>query len=473
MSKKLIFTIVLAALAGACTVGPDYKQPVLPAPPEWKESGAGLSSQPADLARWWNQLNDPQLCELVEKALHNNLDLQLAGERVREARAIRGVAASKWYPSLDANASYNRERLSRNNLGSGASGSPGFNPNIDAFSATLDASWELDIFGGTKRSVEAADADIAASYESRREVYVALLAELATSYVELRGFQHQLAIVKQRVDSQQKTLDLTRVRFDTGLASELDVARATALLENTKSLWPALDASVRQAAHRIGVLSGEFPGALVSELITEKPVPAPPAAMPLGAPADILLRRPDLRRAERECAAATARVGVAVADKYPKITLSSSVGPKSNHLGDLFDHRSIFFSIGPSIHVPLFEGGRIDANIEVQNARESQAILQYKQKLLSALEEVENGIVQYTRQQLRRDALASSLASQERALALAKSLYEQGLVDFLNVLEAERELLDSQNSFVQSQTQVTLGSIFLFKALGGGWEEAL
>lgn len=464
--------IFITSAFAACTVGPDYKKPELASPPAWRETGAGTTTRPADLANWWSKYEDAQLTSLVDRALLSNIDLQIATSRIREARALRGVAASKWYPNLDANANYSRQRLSQRAFGGGAGALGAFNPNIDSFSATLDASWELDIFGGTRREVEAADADIQAKYENRREILVSLLGEVANSYIQLRGAQRQLAILKNRLDSQQKSVDLTRVRFETGLAAELDVIRAKALLESSQAQWPSLDATVRLSAHRLGVLLGGFPEDLVDDLVIEKPLPAPPAAMPLGAPAEIVLRRPDLRRAERECAAATARVGVAVADKYPKISLTSSLGPKANHLGDMFDNKSIFFSIGPSIHIPLFSGGRLDANIEIQNAREEQAILQYKQTLQRALEEVENGIVQYTREQQRRDSLAQSMASQERALAMAKSLYEQGLVDFLNVLEAERELLNSQSDLVQSQTQVTLHSVFLYKALGGGWESA-
>lgn len=478
MFQKKIFIIVAAAVAGGCTVGPDYKQPELQAPPAWAEATAestgGVTTKPADLARWWTKFNDPQLTSLVERALQQNLDLKLATSRVREARALRGVAASQWYPKLDGNASYSRQRLSERSFGSGGGSGfgGGFNPNIDSYSASLDASWELDIFGGTRRNVEAADADIAASYESRREILISLLGEVANSYITLRGAQRQLAILRNRVESQQKTLELTRVRFETGLAAELDVIRAKAQLESTQSNWPLVDASVRESAHRLAVLLGEFPENLLGELTTEKPLPAPPSEMPLGAPAEIVCRRPDLRRAERECAAASARIGVAIAEKYPKFTLTSSLGPRANHLSDLFDHKSVFFSIGPSVHLPLFAGGRIEANIEVYNAKEEQTLIQYQQTMLRALEEVENGIVQYTRQQQRRDSLTSSMQSLERALEMAKSLYEQGLVDFLSVLEAERELLDSQNSLTQSQTQVTLGSVYLYKALGGGWEEA-
>lgn len=456
----------------ACTVGPDYKKPDLPAPEAWTEQSAGVSTRPADLANWWTKFNDPQLTDLIDRAFINNLDLKIAESRIREARASRTAAGSAWYPQVGANGSYQRQRLSGNSFGAGGGAFPGIDRNIDSYSATADASWELDIFGGTRRAVEAADASVDAAVESRRAIFVTLLGDIARNYIELRGSQKQLSILNERVRSQQQTIDLTKVRVETGLAAELDLIRAQALLESTQADIPPLQSFIRGASHRLSVLLGEFPGSLNNGLDATKPLPVPPEEIPIGAPANVLLQRPDLRRAERECAAASALVGAAVSEKYPKISLTSSLGPKATKLGDLFDHKSIFFSIGPSISIPLFQGGRLDANIELQTEREKQAVLQFKQLLLVALEEVESSVSRFDREQSRRGSLAASVASQQKALTMAKALYEQGLVDFLNVLEAERVLLQAQDDLIKSETLVSVNAVFIFKSLGGGWTEA-
>ncbi|MFN0205602.1 MAG: efflux transporter outer membrane subunit [Planctomycetota bacterium] len=467
-----LFAASIGYFTAACTVGPDYKKPEMAAPEAWTQQGAGVSTRPADLAAWWAKFNDPQLTDLIERAFANNLDLKIAESRIREARASRTIAGSAWYPQAGANASYQRQRLSENSFGAGGGTFPGIDRDIDSYSATADATWELDIFGKTRRAVEAADATIDSAVESRRAIFVALLGDIARNYIELRGSQRQLSILNERVRSQQQTIDLTKVRVETGLAAKLDLIRAEALFESTRADIPPLESFVREASHRLSVLLGEFPGSLNSGLDTTKPIPIPPAEIPVGAPADVLLQRPDLRRAEREVAAASARIGAAVAEKYPKISLTTSIGPKATTLGDLFDHKSIFFSIGPNISIPLFQGGRLDANIEMQTEREKQAVLQFKQLLLIALEEVESGVSRFDREQSRRNALAASVAAQERAVQMAKALYEQGLVDFLNVLEAERVLLQAHDDLARSETLVSVHAVFIYKSLGGGWTEA-
>jgi NodT family efflux transporter outer membrane factor (OMF) lipoprotein len=463
------------ALAGAaCTVGPDYKKPELGTPAAYTSQGAGVTSRPADLVRWWSKFNDPVLDELIERAIANNLDLKIAESRIRESRAARIIAGAPALPSVGANASYQRLRTSAHSSvtgGGGAAAGGGRNFNLDSWSATLDAAWEIDLFGETRRAVEAADADTQALIESRRAVLVSLLGDVAREYVEMRGHQRRMAIAVERARSQEQTLNLTKVRVDSGLASEFDLSRARALLESTRAEIPQLESLSREAAQRIAVLLGEFPGSLQSALDPARPVPLPPAEIPIGAPADVLLQRPDLRRAERDCAAASARVGVAVAQKYPKLSLSSSLGPKATRLGDLFDHKSIFFSIGSALAVPLFQGGRLNAQIDVQTELEKQSILQFQQTLLEALGEVESGVTRYGFEQQRRGSLAAAVESQQKALHMAKALYDQGLVDFLNVLEAERTLLQSQADLADSETLVSVHAILVYKALGGGWTE--
>lgn len=481
--KQSALPYVIIPFALACTVGPDYKKPAPDMGASYHAAGRGVSSRPADLAAWWREFHDEDLNQLVERAFDNNFDLRIAEQRIRESRALRGVAAAAWYPKVDANGSFTRQRISANGFfgqqGGGGAGGGGFvgggsgaNRTIDLWAATADASWELDIFGGTRREVEAAGADIEAQVEQRREVFVTLLGEIGRAYVDLRGQQRQLEILNSRIQSQQKTVDLTRIRYETGLSAELDLVRAQAILDQTRSELPTAESAVRVASHRIAVLLGGRPESLQSALLVTKPIPQPPGDIPTGAPAELLLRRPDIRRAERECAAASARIGAAVAAKYPKFRIATSIGPQATELRDLLDNKSIFYSLGPQISIPLFQGGRLDANIEVQTAREQQALLKYQQTLLTALEEVENGIIQYTYEQSRIESLGAAVASRRRAHALAQSLFEQGIVDFLNVLDAERELLQSESELARSATLVTQNAIFIYKSLGGGWQNA-
>ncbi len=475
------------SLAG-CAVGPDYKAPQTQAPAAWSEPlEAGVKAGPADLRKWWTTLGDPALDSLIERAVAGSLDLREAAARVREARAQRGVAASELWPEVDVTGSYSRSRASENGAfvgGSGGGGAPvaGRNEATDLYQAGFDASWEIDVFGRVRRSVEAADADIGAATEAHRDVLVTLLAEVARNYVELRTFQSRLEIAQQNVKVQQATVDLSRSRYEAGLTSELDVARSESQLATTQSQIPVLDTGVKTAAHRLGVLLGQQPGALLGELAASKPIPPAPGeagggggggggGVPVGLPSDLLRRRPDIRRAERDLAAATARIGMATADLFPRFSLTGSFGFQSTQVGDLVDGDSRFWSIGPAVRWPIFEAGRIRSNINVQGARQEQAAARYERTVLTAFEDVENALVAYSRQQARRASLEQAVAADLRAVDLANELYTRDLTDFLNVLDSQRQLFLLQDQLVESQGTVTTSLIALYKALGGGWDE--
>lgn len=448
---------LVAALLAGCAVGPDYRTPELPVP------GAFAAAQPAQhedptgsLAAWWSRFGDPRLESLVARALAGSPTLREADARVREARALRRIAAAPLFPRLDAEADAT--------VGSEAAPEMGL--------AVLDAIWEVDVFGGTRRSLEAAEAELAASEADRRQVLVELIGELARSYVQLRGIQRQIATVERNLAAQRETRALTEAQRRVGLASDLDVERARALTADTAAELPPLEAALHASVHRIAVLVGVPPATLADELLADGPLPTVPDTLLVGVPAELLRRRPDLVRAERELAAATARIGEAQADLFPRLTLTGSVGLRSEDLKELLGGETGFAALGPNLVWPLFAAGRIRANVAVQDARAEQALARYEQALLEALEEVENALVAHAREQVRRRALAEAVDANREAVELARRLYANGLGGFLDVLDAERSLLQSERRLVESETAVSTSLVDLYVALGGGWERA-
>lgn len=473
--------LILVGL-GSCTVGPSYHTPTAPLPVTWSElPESGVKSDSIVIAHWWLILGDPVLNSLVERAVAANLELRLAKARVREARALRGVVAAGLWPTISGEGTYLRYRNSENAFagssststsgGTSNSSATGFSLDGDLFQANFDATWELDFFGRVRRSVEAAEADIAAAEENQRDTLVTLVAEVARNYAELRGVQSQLIVTQNNIQAQQQSVEITNARFQSGLTSGLDVAQAEAQLATTQSQVSTLESARQQSMHRLGVLLGQLPETLIDELTPEKRIPLAPPEITVGLPSELLRRRPDVRRAEREVAAATARVGVATADLFPRFAFSANIiGLQSTDIADLALASSRFWSVGPSVSWPLFDAGRIRANIEVQNAREEQAFVRYEQIVLAAVEEVENALVSYTQEQMRYRALTAAVEANRRSVALANEQYTRGLGDFLNVLVAQRSLYITEEQLVQSERTVVSNLIALYKALGGGWE---
>jgi NodT family efflux transporter outer membrane factor (OMF) lipoprotein len=481
-SLKFFLLIFVALSLAACTVGPNYHTPKTKVPEGFKElkpqdalanKNIPTVPQPA-LEKWWTTMQDPILNSLVERAVRGNLDLQLAQARVREARSQRGVVNADLYPKVNATASYQRSRLSKNlgPISSGGGGTPLLAQ--DLYQVGFDASWEIDVFGGIRRDIEAADADVAAQIENRRDVLVTLLAEVARNYVELRAAQNQITIATANLKAQQETLDLTKIRYEAGLVSGLDVARAEAQVQTTASEIPRLKTDARQSIHLLSTLLGQEPNSLTNELEVERQIPATPAEVPVGLPSELLRRRPDVRRAEREIAAATARIGVATSDLFPKFSLSALLGFQSTRASNLVGSGSRFWSIIPGVSLPIFNFGQIRSNIDVQNAREQQAVVSYEQTVLTSLREVEDALVAFSENQNRRETLTNAVAANRQAVDLANQLYGQGLTDFFNVLQAQRDLFASEDALVQINRDVSSDFVALYKALGGGWEvEAL
>ncbi len=451
------FAVGLLLIAG-CTVGPDYKRPATPTPTGWAGPTTAPTTQPAAVL-WWKKFNDPTLDRLIEQSLTTNLDIKQAEAQLRQARAQRGVAGSDLWPDVNAGGEYTRTRPT------GASKSRG------VWQAGFDASWEIDLFGGTRRDVESADAEIAAAVEDRRDVLVSLTAELATNYLDLRSAQQRIAIARRSLELQAVNAEIARKRQKAGFVSGLDLANAQAQMANTSSQIPPLEAAAKQAIYAISTLLGREPGALVAELTPTSPIPTSPPAVPVGLPSELLTRRPDIRRSEQQLRAATARVGAATADYFPKFSLTGSLGTQGSKFKDLGNWDNRYWSIGPSVSWPIFDAGRIRANVAVQNAVADQAVLSYTQSVLTALKDVENALIAYATEQQHRESLTNTVNAYRKALDLATRLYNNGQTDYLNVVAAQGALYNAEDSLVLSDRAVAANLVALYKALGGGWEQ--
>jgi NodT family efflux transporter outer membrane factor (OMF) lipoprotein len=463
--------LALLLLPG-CTVGPDYHPPTAAAPAQWAEPlGGGATGAPASLAAWWNHFNDPELNALVDRAVKSNLDLKIAVARVREARAQYQVTSADPWPSAGASGSYTRQQQSKNQPIIGEFPLPANLPfQNNVYQAGFDASWELDVFGAARRANQAAGAEVAAAEFSRRDTLVTLLGEVARNYVDARGSQRRLAIAHQNITAQEEDLAITQDRFQHGLTSDLDVQQAATLLSTTRAEIPSLESALQISIHQLGMLLGQPPGALLTEMSTVAPIPAAPPEVPVGLPSDLLLRRPDIQKAERQLAAANARIGVATADLFPKFSLTGDAGYLSISAGDWFAGGSRFWSVGPTVQWKVFDAGRIRGNIKVQNARQEEALAIYEKTVLASFNDVENALVGYAKEQVRRRALEDAVKSSQESLRLANQLYANGLANFINVLDAERSLYQTQDQLAQSERAVSANLISLYKSLGGGWE---
>ncbi|MEW6657478.1 MAG: efflux transporter outer membrane subunit [Thermodesulfobacteriota bacterium] len=460
-----------------CAVGPDYRPPEVKVPESWNGQEAVTRAQPSKtiphpvtLVEWWSAFNDPALSSLVDMALRANLNLRQAEARILQARASRGVAGAPLLPQADASALYQKSQGSSEAAGGGAIATVGGIQQL--FQVGLDASWEIDIFGGTRRSMEAATADLRAAVEDRRDVLITLVGDVGTNYLNLRGFQQQIAIARKNLEAQKKTAQITHKRFAAGFIGRLDVANADAQVATTEAQIPVLESSARAAIYSLGVLLGRPPGALEKDLIKASPIPPTPPEIPVGLPSDLMRRRPDIRRAEAKLHAATARIGVATADLFPKFNLTGSLGVSADDLTRVGNvSTSKFWSFSPSVTWPIFAGGRIRWNIKLQDALQEEALAAYEQTVLTALKDVETALVAYAKEQERRRSLSEAVISNRRAVDLSMRLYLAGKTDFLNVLTAQRSLYVNEDALTQSTRTLATNLIALYKALGGGWEK--
>ena len=450
-------------LTGCMMAGPDYR-PVEPAAPAaWNtEPAEGVIVGDAEMTtvHWWRSLNDPQLSQLMERALQGNLDLATATLRIAEARARYGISRADLFPTLDTGATVSREQSSEN-VETGAV--------YNYYRVGFDAAWELDLFGGVRRSVEAAKADIDLQQETFHAALVSLQAEVALNYLDLRTAQARLAALESNLAAQEETYQLNQSRYEAGLIDELAVQQASYNMEQTRSQIPPLQSAIEIAKNRLSILLGLAPGSLHQDLAALTPIPTLPPSVAIGIPAETLRQRPDVRQAERELARQTALVGVATAELYPKLRLSGTLGLESLSENSLFESASRAWGIGSVISWNIFDAGRIRNNIEVQSLLQEQALLNYRNVVLLAHEEVENALVAFAKEQLRRDALSRATDAARRANAIAQDKYEAGLVDFSNVLDAQRSLSSFEDQLAQSSGAVTANLVLLYKALGGDW----
>ncbi|MCK9394434.1 MAG: efflux transporter outer membrane subunit [Methylobacter sp.] len=455
-----------AAALSACAVGPDYETPVTDAGQAFANAAhPEFSAKGVDVA-WWKLFEDKELTELVDKTVLHNRDLQAARANLREARALYLEAGLNLAPIVTSHANYTEQKRS-----AGALNNSNYAPReLKLYSTGFDATWEVDFFGRVRRNVEASSDEVDVQEASLRDLGVSLIAEVARNYFELRGLQNQLAVAKKNAENQAKTLEITQVRLEGGRGTELDTSRAAAQLDSTLAIIPPLENFIHQAIHRLSVLTGQVPGALTEKLLQSAPLPRIPKTIHIGQPAELLRRRPDIRIAERTLAAATARIGVATGDLFPRVTFVGTISLEASTLSGVGGAASDAYSVGPKISWAAFDLGRVYARIKAADARAEASLAQYEQTVLRALEETENALVNYNRERARRDLLATAAQASERAHKLAHLRFEEGVSDFLTVLDVELRLLQDQDRLAQSETATATALAALYKALGGGWE---
>ena len=472
-------------LLGACTVGPNYSRPALPVPPSYLEPHSDAALSDLELGSWWNAFGDRKLDDLINRALAQNLDVETAAAKIREARAQERAAGAALLPEVSTNASITRQRISEHAIpappGSGGAGGAGGAGGGGSFGlpgsefttwrAGFDASWEIDLFGKTRRSIEAAGARTGAAIWNRRDIQVSTAAEVAGAYFQLRTLQQQIIIATAEVDRQQRSRHLVEARVRGGLVTGEDLEQLNSELASAKAAIPPLRASAQVEIHEIGVLTGEPPEALVSELSAPGPLPFASPEVPAGLPSDLLRRRPDIRAAERNLAASSADIGVATADLYPSFSLSAAPALVSTALASLITWGSRSFTAGASLNWPIFNGGRTRATIEIKNAQQEQALISYRKTILSALQDVEDALSKIDDDRKGIADLEAALGSARRAEDIAAERYTGGLVTYSDVLDEQAKRITLENKVVEMKGSEALDTAALFKALGGGWRE--
>ena len=497
LPSRLASLASATALLCGCTVGPNYRPPDIPVPKEYASANADAAQPPAgqhdvtdaELSNWWQQFQDPQLQSLIKRAFESNLDLQTAASRIRQARAQEIIAGAAGLPNLNATGLGAYIHSNSNPLGALAGGSAGGtsgsgsgdagggggassgsdSSTLKLFSAGFDATWELDVFGGVRRGVEAAHAAADAAVWQMRDAEVSLSAEVAVDYLTLCATRVRLDVVRNAIQRQQQILDLTEARRRAGFVTELDVNQQRAQLATTVAQLPSLEAEARAMTHAIAVLLAQEPESITGELQTASQLPNVPSALPVGLPSDLLRRRPDIRMAERRLGSATAEVGVAVAELYPNFDLIGAATYASNSVNGLVSSRNLT-SVGAGlIRWPVFQGGRAHANVTAQEEQRQQAYLAYQKSVLTALQDADDALVRFSAEQHRLTALLEAESAATSSLEISRSQYENGVTTFISVLNANTTLLDVQNQIAQSRMAVAQTLVSLYKALGGGW----
>ncbi len=472
-------TLLVCAALGAtatldgCTVGPDFKPPEIETPAEWRAPATDVSSVTYGGAVdtvWWTRFNDPELDSLVDRLARQNLDVAAAAERVTQAIAQRQVARSQGLPRIDGHASYQHQRVSPAGVTSLEVPVPGAPLEYNLYQDGLSASWELDLFGRVRRSVEAADANLGATVEARHGIALSAMAELARDYMQLRGAQTDEAITRRNLDLATQNIALVQSRIDNGVATTLDMAQSQAQRATIASNLPSLRATQDQLINAIGLLLAAPPRALADELNRPADQPATPPRVPVGLPGTVARQRPDVREAEARLHIATAETGVAVASFYPDVTLTGNFNLEGLQFGNAFSLADRAFSVGPSIDLPIFQGGRLRGTLHLRESQQREAAIRFHKTVLQAWQEVDDALSSYTEVQHTRGELVEAAHQNRIALDAARQRYVQGAADFLNVLTAESALLQSERALADNTTQQEMSLVTLYLAMGGGWE---
>ncbi len=466
-------TAVALCGLGGCMVGPHYHAPVTRMPGAFPVRGrptasghgktlpgriSSVTTGAAHLARWWKSFHDPELDSLIRRAVRANLSVRIAASRIRQELAIRGITAADLGPFVNASGAYSRSQFA------------GSSRQNNSYQSGLNGTWILDVFGGVRRSVQAATDNVEATVEDRRFTLITVMAQVASDYILLRSAQQQIAVLRQNLAAQRNTVALTERLFHGGFSAALNVANARAQEASTESQLPVLRVQEQQDIYALSVLLDRQPTALVKELTPVKLIPAVPPTVPIGLPAQLLRRRPDIRASERQLAAANAEIGVAVASLYPRFVINGNVGYSAADAAKWFDINSVSWGIGPNVNWAIFNSGQIHSEIRQDQELRYQAYLTYKQTVLTALEEVDNALVAYRQEQAHRRLLEIAVVQNQKALKISNVLYSNGLTTFLNVLQAQGALYATQSALVQSNATLATDLIALYESLGGGWQ---
>lgn len=464
----LLFALALSL--GGCAVGPDYETPALDLPAHWGRTHAARAEAQPDLKQWWRRLGDPVLDALMAEAVAGNLDVATAKAKVRAARATYREKVGALFPQVSGTASGTR---GDNGDAVSSGGDVTVTSGYGEFQAGFDASWEIDVFGANRRAVEAARYGVDSATNDLDAALLTLVGDVASNYIDARGYQAKIALARRTAASQRETEALTRRKQEAGGASAVDVANATGLAAGTEADIPELEASYAQSMHRISVLTGQAPLALAERMGKVRAVPAPRLPVPRGIPAGVLASRPDVRSAERLLAQSTALIAQAEANRYPSVSLTGTINSTGAQVGDLARSSSISWSFGPTLTVPIFTGGQLKAAVELAEAERDQSFIAYRAAVLTALEDVENASVSLAQQRIKSGKLAASASAYRDAARLSRTLYENGASSFLDVLTAERSLYSAETSLIESRASIAKYYVALNKALGGGWDGAV
>ena len=446
-----------------CAVGPDFEHVTFNTEKKWANARGEQQLDESRLHQWWKRLGDPVLNKLIDEAVLSNPDIAIALAKVDEARSLHMKETGGLFPDISGSGASTRRKTA---------GLTGSDPIRTTHQGLLDASWEIDFFGGNRRVIEAAYYNENAAEEQLRLALQVLIGDVTATYIEARNYQARLALARRTAVSQNETVTLIRTKVQAGAASDMDLAKAISTASNTEADIPTYQAAFSKAVHRLSVLSGKEPGALVKLMQMPRPIPLPRSNLPKSLPAVVLEQRPDIRIAEYQLAQKTAQIGVAQAARLPRVSLTGNISTSSRRIGDLGKNSTIGWSFGPALSVPIFNAGQLKAAVDVAYAQEEQAALNFHKSVLSALEEVENALVALSQEHIRYRSLTRAAQSQRQATQLAKSLYHEGSTSFLEVLDAERSLYSSEAALLQSKANISMNFITLAKALGGGWDEA-